>query len=104
MGAGLPTLGLHSVGVGDTVEDGKTGFLASENQAAFAAQMTRLCLDAATRKKMGHAAREISGKYAIERTTRSLLNIYEKLVFESVPKRRNWRVRFYNRLIGRFSS
>jgi glycosyltransferase involved in cell wall biosynthesis len=103
MGAGLPTLGLHSVGVGDTVEDGKTGFLASENQAAFAAQMTRLCLDAATRKKMGHAAREISSKYAIERTTRSLLNIYEKLVFESVPKRRNWRVRLYNHLIGRFS-
>jgi len=34
MATGLPVLGIQSVGVGDTVEDGITGFLASENQAA----------------------------------------------------------------------
>ncbi len=45
MGAGLPILGIHSTGVGDTVEDGITGFLSTENLAAFTAKMTCLCID-----------------------------------------------------------
>ena len=98
MGAGLPTLGLHSVGVGDTVEEGVTGFLASENQSAFAAQMTRLCLDTELRKKMGRAAREISEKYAIERTSRALLDIYEKLIYESGARSRPWHTKLMNRI------
>jgi glycosyltransferase involved in cell wall biosynthesis len=88
MATALPVLGIQSVGVGDTVEDGVTGFLSSPDQAAFAALLTRLCLDADLREKMGAAARKVSGKYAIEHTTRVMLERYERLLFEFAPHRR----------------
>jgi glycosyltransferase involved in cell wall biosynthesis len=88
MATGLPVLGIHSVGVGDTVEDGVTGLLSSQDQAAFAALLTRLCMDGDLRRKMGAAARKISGKYAIEHTTQVMLKRYERLMSEFAPHRR----------------
>ena len=88
MASGLPVLGIHSVGVGDTVEDGITGLLSSPDQAAFAAQLTRLCMDSDLRHKLGKAARKVSGKYAIEHTTQVLLKRYERLLSEFAPHRR----------------
>ncbi len=95
MGSGLPVLGIHSVGVGDIVEDGVTGLLASPDQAAFAAQLTRLCMDPDLRQSMGKAARQASEKYAIERTTQIMLERYERLLWEFAPHRRglNFRIR-----------
>ena len=89
MATGLPVLGIHSVGVGDTVEDGVIGFLASQNEAAFAAKLTLLCLDRDLRHKMGAAARQASEQYAIERTTKIMLAHYERLVSEAIPRRRS---------------
>ena len=88
MASGLPVLGIHSVGVGDTVEDGVTGLLSSPDQAAFAALLTRLCMDSDLRHRMGTAARKASGKYAIEQTTQVLLKRYERLMAEFAPHRR----------------
>ena len=95
MAAGLPVLGIHSVGVGDIVEEGFTGLLASQNQAAFAAQLTRLCMDSSLRQDMGAAARKASAKYDIGRTTQSMLKRYERLLTEFAPHRRGlgWRFR-----------
>ena len=93
MASGLPALGIHSVGVGDTVMDGKTGFLASQNQAAFAAKLTRLCLDRSLRQRMGNAARKTSEKYAIERTIQVMLFHYERLILEGRSHRRSLRSR-----------
>jgi len=98
MAAGLPVLGIHSVGVGDTVEDGVTGLLSSQNQAAFAAQLTRLCLDKELRHRLGKAARRIAEKYAIERTTQIMLDRYERLLFEFAPRRRGLSIRLRNLL------
>ncbi len=80
MGAGLPIIGMESVGVGDTVEDGVTGFLASNDMPSFTAKLTRLCLDPDLRQSMSRAAREASEAYAIERTTRIMLERYERVV------------------------
>jgi glycosyltransferase involved in cell wall biosynthesis len=91
--AGLPVLGIHSPGISDTVEDGVTGFLSTEDLPAFTAKLTRLCLDTALRKQMGEAARQASTRYAIERTTRLMLDQYERLVHSSRPRRENWEVR-----------
>ena len=93
MAAGLPVMGIESPGVSDTVEDGKTGFLSTEDLPAFTAKLTRLCLDTALRKRMGNAARQASTRYAIERTSRSLLDQYERLVYASRPRRETWEVR-----------
>ena len=89
MATGLPVLGIHSVGVGDTVEEGVTGFLTRPDQAAFAAKLTRLCLDHDLRRKMGLAARKASGQYAIERATQILLSHYKLLVSEAAPRKRS---------------
>jgi glycosyltransferase involved in cell wall biosynthesis len=93
MASGLPVLGIHSVGVGDTVEEDVTGFLVSQSEAAFAAKLTRLCLDRELRRKMGAAARQASEQYAIERATKILLAHYERLVSEATPRRRSLRSR-----------
>jgi 1,2-diacylglycerol 3-alpha-glucosyltransferase len=94
MAAGLPTLGIHSVGVGDTIEDGKTGYLASQSQAAFAAKLTRMCLDQNLRQKMGQAARKASNKYAAEHAMQIMVSHYERLVFAALPRKRSLGARF----------
>jgi 1,2-diacylglycerol 3-alpha-glucosyltransferase len=73
MASGLPVLGIQSPGVGDTVEDGRTGFLTDEDTVAFAVKMTRLVTEGDLRRKMGAAAREASSTYAIERTIQIML-------------------------------
>jgi glycosyltransferase involved in cell wall biosynthesis len=93
MGAGLPTMGIESVGVGDTVEDGKTGFLATHDLPAFTAKLTRLCLDLDLRQQMSISAREASSAFAIERTTNLMLQQYEKIVAETKSRKNSWRVR-----------
>lgn len=102
MGAGLPTMGIHSVGVGDTVVDGVTGFLATHDLPAFTAKLTRLCLDLNLRAQMGDSARKASSTYAIERTTQAMLKHYQKLVDDSHPRKR-WSVRMRG-IIERFLS
>jgi glycosyltransferase involved in cell wall biosynthesis len=93
MASGLPVMGIYSPGLSDTIEDGITGFLAIEDMAAFTAKLTRLCLDTDLRKKMGYAARQASTRYSIERTTRIMLEHYERLVYSSRPRRESWEVR-----------
>lgn len=90
MGAGLPVMGIESVGVSDTIEDGVTGFLSTHDLPAFTAKLTRLCLDPNLRQKMGKSARKASSVYAIKRTTKLMLRIYETMIDGSRPKKSNW--------------
>ena len=93
MGAGLPIMGIESVGVGDTVEDGVTGFLATNDLPSFTAKLTRLCLDLNLRQQMSQSAREASSVYSIERTTSLMLKQYERLVNGEVPRKGNLNIR-----------
>jgi 1,2-diacylglycerol 3-alpha-glucosyltransferase len=101
MGAGLPVMGILSPGVGDTVEDGVTGFLSTKFLPAFTAKLTRLCLQPSLRKKMGEAARNASQLFDIERTTGMMMSHYEKLA--SAPRRPkpDWEERLLN-ILERF--
>jgi 1,2-diacylglycerol 3-alpha-glucosyltransferase len=93
MGTGLPVMGIDSVGVGDIVLDGVTGFLASHDQAAFTAKLTLLCLNSKLRIQMGSAARKASSIYSIERTTGLILQHYEQLLSETHSRKKNWYIR-----------
>ena len=93
MGAGLPVMGIHSVGVGDTVVDGVTGLLSTHDLPAFTAKLTRLCLDPNLRAQMSESARKASSAYAIERTTAIMLEHYGKLVKDSQPHKSHWSIR-----------
>jgi 1,2-diacylglycerol 3-alpha-glucosyltransferase len=93
MGTGLPVMGIESVGVGDTVRDGVTGFLAANDMSSFTAKLTRLCLDPSLRNSMSRAARAASEAYAIERTTRIMLECYERVVANTDRHRENLNLR-----------
>jgi 1,2-diacylglycerol 3-alpha-glucosyltransferase len=103
MGAGVPVLGVHSVGVGDTVDDGVTGLLATHDLPAFTAKLTRLSLDLNLRQQMSIESRKASSYYAIERVTGILLGHYQKLVDEALPRKTSWRTRLRG-FVERFNS
>lgn len=104
MGAGLPIMGIESVGVGDTVQDGITGFLATNDMPAFTAKLTRLCLDLGLRRQMSHSARTASSAYDIERTTRLMTAQYEQLVNDGTnPHKGSMRTRLRG-ILERFLS
>lgn len=96
MGAGLPIMGIHSAGTSDIVEDGKTGFLSTEDVAAFTAKLTYLCLHPTLRKAMGVAAREASNQYDIELTTKILLGHYTRLLHSTKPLKKSFDERLMN--------
>lgn len=103
MGAGLPVMGIESVGVGDTVEDGVTGFLSTQDLPAFTAKLTRLCLDPNLRAKMSTSARKASSAYAIERTTKMMVSHYEAVIKKVKKKKVNWSVKL-QKLLQEFIS
>lgn len=89
MSVGLPIMAIDAAGTSDLVENGKTGFLSSEDLAAFTAKLTYLCLHPELRKEMGLAACIASEQYDIERTTRVLLGHYTRLTQNTRPLKRS---------------
>jgi uncharacterized protein (TIGR00252 family) len=92
LGAGLPVMGIHSVGVSDTVQDGTTGLLATHDLPAFTAKLTRLCLDPSLRARMSASARKESSAYDIRRTTSLMMEQYEMLKHKYEPRKDDWSV------------
>jgi len=89
MSVGLPVMAIDAAGTSDLVEDGKTGFLSTEDLAAFTAKLTYLCLHPGLRKEMGLAACAASEQYDIERTTNMLLGHYIRLTQNTRPLKRS---------------
>lgn len=83
MAAGLPVVGIQSVGVGDIVIHGQNGLLAEHNTARdLAEHLTHLGQNAALRKRLGAQARQDAMQYDIRTTSRTMLGIYEELIAE----------------------
>ena len=99
LASGLPVVGIQSPGVGDTVEDGVTGYLAPEEDlAVFTAKLSRIITDHEARKQMSLNAREVSLTYSIENTTQIMIDRYQKLYLEYSGKKQN----FFQRLARPF--
>ena len=89
MAAGMPVLGIRSPGVGDTIQDGRNGFLCPREDAAiFTAKLMRLVMDRDMRRDMGQAARADSEQYAIERTMQMMLERYQMLTQRAAARPR----------------
>lgn len=102
MAAGLPVLGIKSPGVGDTIDDGVTGFLAQEEDlATFTAKMVRLVTDHSLRKEMGLQASQDVDKYAIGTTTQIMQSCYQQVITKSDKGKLGIRLRL-NRLIKKW--
>ena len=95
MASGLPVVGIQSPGVGDTVEDGVTGYLAPEEDlAVYTAKISRIITDQDARIRMSTKAREVSSNYSIENTTKAMIDRYQMLYLENSGKKAN----FFQRL------
>jgi hypothetical protein len=55
--------------------------------------LTRLVIDEEMHRRMGHAAREATALYAIERTSHLLVDQYQRLVDTKRQRRRSWALR-----------
>jgi glycosyltransferase involved in cell wall biosynthesis len=102
MASGLPVLGIVSPGIEDTVEDGRTGYLASEDLPSFTAKMARLVAEPARRAEMSQRARLAAEEFAIEGTSARLLQYYEKLVLER-PRRARRASLLWRRVVDRWT-
>lgn len=85
MATGLPTVGIHSPGISDSITDGVSGLLATEDIAAYTAKLTYLCLHKELQKKYGAEALKASEQYSIERTTKIMLSHYNRLLQNTKP-------------------
>lgn len=83
MAAGRPVLGINSPGVGDTVENGITGFLSSNNIASYTAKMVLMITDKDKRAQMGRQAFQRSENYSIRKTTQVMIQHYDRLIHSS---------------------
>ena len=89
MASGLPVVGIQSPGVGDTIDDGVTGFLAPEEDlAAFTAKLSRMVTDHEARQKMSQQAIDTSKIYSIENTTQIMIDRYQKLYLDYAGRKR----------------
>jgi glycosyltransferase involved in cell wall biosynthesis len=101
MAAGLPALGINSPGVGDTIQDGITGYLVAEEElASFTAKLVRLVIETETRHIMAVNARKAAELYAIERTVKVMEEKYHKAV-QSASERRVGVLARFNRWLDR---
>jgi glycosyltransferase involved in cell wall biosynthesis len=101
MAAGLPALGINSPGVGDTIQDGLTGYLVHEEEmASFTAKLVRLVTETESRRKMSANARKAAEMYAIERTVKLMEEKYQKAIQGAAARRVGLRARF-NRWLDR---
>jgi 1,2-diacylglycerol 3-alpha-glucosyltransferase len=96
MAAGLPVLGISSPGVGDTIHDGVTGFLAPDNDiATFTAKMIRLVTCHEERQRMGQQALAEVDQYDIENTTDLMIQTYQEVIDKAAERRESLRKRFF---------
>jgi glycosyltransferase involved in cell wall biosynthesis len=81
MYCGLPIVAVRATGDKDIVEDGKTGFLVSENKKEFADAVQRLIDNADLRREFEQEAKRIAGeKYTSKVCGEKMLKIYEKTI------------------------
>jgi 1,2-diacylglycerol 3-alpha-glucosyltransferase len=80
LACGLPVVGIDSPGVSDTIEPGVNGLLSRQDPSAFTAQLTRLAIDRPLRHRLSEGARRSARAYDIHRTSRQVLDEYERLL------------------------
>ena len=81
MYSGLPIVAVRATGVKDIVEDGKTGFLVSENKKEFGEAVQKLIDGENLRKKFGEEAGRVAReKYTSEVCAKKMLEVYKEAI------------------------
>ncbi len=77
--AGLPALGIRSVGVSDIIQNEQTGLMAEDNDLSFGLRFLKLVRETDYRHKLGAAAHEFSKHLSSHANARKILQLYEEL-------------------------
>jgi glycosyltransferase involved in cell wall biosynthesis len=101
MATGLPVVGIESPGVGDIVQHGENGMLASHDMASFASVLSRMLAEEVIRFECGQRARAAARQYDIERTTTLLEQAYEELIAGHIDHQHSLIQALWARLLGR---
>jgi 1,2-diacylglycerol 3-alpha-glucosyltransferase len=81
MYSGLPIVAVRATGAVDMVEDGKTGFLVSEDEKEFGEAAQKLIDDENLRKKIGEEAKKIAReKYTSEVCAKKMIEVYKRAI------------------------
>ena len=80
MWAGLPIVGINQSGVGDLIEDHKSGLLSSLNTEDIGSNLIDLIDNPGLRNYLGQEAKNSAKKYSIENTIPKLLQCYKDLI------------------------
>jgi glycosyltransferase involved in cell wall biosynthesis len=88
LASGLPVVGIQSPGIGDTIEDNVTGYLAQEeDMAEFTAKLSRIVIDHENRERMSREAKSVANQYAFENTNEIILTHYQRLLAELTKRK-----------------
>ncbi len=81
MYSGLPIVAVRATGVKDIVEDGKTGFLVSENKKEFGEAVQKLIENESLRNKFGEEAKKVAReKYTSSVCAKKMVEVYENAI------------------------
>lgn len=81
MYSGLPIVAVRATGAVDIVENGRTGFLVSEDKTEFAETVQKLIDDENLRKNFGEIAERVAReKYTSKVCAQKMLEVYEKYI------------------------
>jgi UDP-glucose:(heptosyl)LPS alpha-1,3-glucosyltransferase len=77
--SGVPILATPVSGVRELVQDGRNGFIITQEPLNIAERLERLAADEELRTRLGHAAREAALHFSWERTVQSHHELYQRL-------------------------
>lgn len=77
--SGVPILATPVSGVRELVQDGRNGFIITQEPLNIAERLERLAADEELRTRLGHAAREAALQFSWERTVQSHHELYQRL-------------------------
>ncbi|OGY22733.1 MAG: hypothetical protein A2126_04845 [Candidatus Woykebacteria bacterium GWB1_45_5] len=85
--SGLPVVALNDPAFQGVVENGKNGFLVSENSAEFANKIRQLLADKELRDKFSSTAKLAAKKFSAKETAEKLELLYQKVIAEHRAKK-----------------
>ncbi|MFO7662554.1 MAG: glycosyltransferase [Chloroflexota bacterium] len=80
MAAGLPTIGVASPGITDSIESGVNGYIVHTAEGGLAAAMVAMAADPNHSREMGQTARRASQRFDIQRTIDRTMELYDELM------------------------
>jgi glycosyltransferase involved in cell wall biosynthesis len=78
--SGTPVIGTLDCGAEDAIDDGVTGFLVEQTQAAVESALERVLADESLRERLGRAGRERSLRSSWLENARAVLAIYDQVL------------------------